>query len=59
MRLAEVFAANAVGVVSTGMGSDGVAGARFIQKADGEVWAEPEETAVIYGMPQGRWSPGR
>ncbi len=52
MSLAEVFGSKAVGVVLTGMGSDGAAGARSIQKAGGEVWAESEETAVIYGMPQ-------
>jgi two-component system, chemotaxis family, protein-glutamate methylesterase/glutaminase len=52
MSLAEVFGAKAVGVVLTGMGSDGALGARSLQKVGGQVWAESEETAVIYGMPQ-------
>jgi two-component system, chemotaxis family, protein-glutamate methylesterase/glutaminase len=52
MSLAEAFGSKAVGVVLTGMGADGAVGARAIQKAGGEVWAESEETAVIYGMPQ-------
>jgi two-component system chemotaxis response regulator CheB len=52
MSLAEVFGSRAVGVVLTGMGSDGALGAKSIQKAGGEVWAESERTAVIYGMPQ-------
>lgn len=52
MSLAEVFGSKTVGVVLTGMGSDGAMGAKSIRKAGGEVWAESEETAVIYGMPQ-------
>ncbi|HZI12142.1 MAG TPA: chemotaxis response regulator protein-glutamate methylesterase [Myxococcus sp.] len=52
MSMAEVFGSKALGVVLTGMGADGALGARVIQKAGGEVWAESEETAVIYGMPQ-------
>ncbi|ATB38067.1 chemotaxis response regulator protein-glutamate methylesterase [Cystobacter fuscus] len=52
MSLAEVFGSKAVGVVLTGMGSDGALGAKSIRKAGGEVWAESERTAVIYGMPQ-------
>ncbi|MBM7117570.1 chemotaxis-specific protein-glutamate methyltransferase CheB [Archangium primigenium] len=50
--LAEVFGARALGVVLTGMGSDGAQGTRSIHKAGGEVWAESERTAVVYGMPQ-------
>jgi two-component system chemotaxis response regulator CheB len=52
MSLAEVFGSKTIGVVLTGMGSDGAMGAKSIRKAGGEVWAESEETAVIYGMPQ-------
>lgn len=52
MSLAEVFGSKTIGVVLTGMGSDGALGSKAIQKAGGEVWAESEETAVIYGMPQ-------
>ena len=52
MSMAEVFGSKAVGVVLTGMGADGALGAKAIQKAGGEVWAESERTAVIYGMPQ-------
>jgi two-component system chemotaxis response regulator CheB len=41
----------AVGVILTGMGDDGVEGARHIIEAGGVVIAESEESAVVYGMP--------
>jgi two-component system chemotaxis response regulator CheB len=40
-----------VGVILTGMGDDGVEGARDIRAAGGTVIAESQETAVVYGMP--------
>jgi len=50
--LAEVGGAHALGVVLTGMGADGAAGAVAIQHAGGQVWAESERSAVIFGMPK-------
>jgi two-component system chemotaxis response regulator CheB len=41
----------AVGVILTGMGDDGVEGARKIIELGGMVIAESEESAVVYGMP--------
>jgi two-component system chemotaxis response regulator CheB len=49
---AEVYGAQALGVVLTGMGADGTEGLRAIRQKGGLTLAEAEETCVIFGMPK-------
>jgi len=49
--VASAYRANALAVVMTGMGSDGVLGAKEIREAGGEVLIQDEATAVVWGMP--------
>ena len=38
-------------IVLTGMGSDGKEGARLLKSSGSTVWAQDEESCVIFGMP--------
>jgi two-component system, chemotaxis family, protein-glutamate methylesterase/glutaminase len=49
---AEHAGAQAVGVLLTGMGSDGARGLQALRAAGARTLAEHEETCVVYGMPQ-------
>jgi two-component system chemotaxis response regulator CheB len=48
---AEVWGSKVLALVLTGMGSDGLAGAKEIVAAGGHVIAQDEETSVVWGMP--------
>lgn len=48
----EVFGKNVLGVVLTGMGKDGLAGARKIKEKGGSVIVQDEQTSVVWGMPK-------
>jgi two-component system chemotaxis response regulator CheB len=49
---AEQFSSRLLGVVLTGMGNDGAVGIAAIRERGGQVLAEAEETAVVFGMPR-------
>ena len=48
---AEVWGNKTLALVLTGMGSDGLAGAKAIVAAGGHVFAQDEATSVVWGMP--------
>jgi two-component system, chemotaxis family, protein-glutamate methylesterase/glutaminase len=48
---ANTFGDKVLGVVLTGMGSDGCNGARLLKEAGSSIWSQDEQSCVIYGMP--------
>lgn len=49
---AEVYRDRVLGIIMTGMGSDGKQGTAWIKSQGGLIFTEAEETCVVYGMPR-------
>ncbi|MGF1695945.1 chemotaxis response regulator protein-glutamate methylesterase [Vibrio lamellibrachiae] len=49
---AKIYADKVLSMVLTGMGADGREGARMLKSAGATIWAQDEESCVVYGMPQ-------
>ena len=49
---AKVFSGDVLGIILTGMGSDGREGSRLLQSKGATIWAQDEASCVVYGMPQ-------
>ena len=50
--VADIFDGEIIGVILTGMGKDGLEGAKAIKKKNGKIIAQDESTCVVYGMPK-------
>jgi len=48
---AEVYGASAIAVVLTGMGQDGLRGAEILRANGATIFAQDEETSIVWGMP--------
>ncbi|ELG5188426.1 chemotaxis response regulator protein-glutamate methylesterase [Vibrio vulnificus] len=49
---AKIYADKVLSMVLTGMGADGREGARMLKSAGATIWAQDEDSCVVYGMPQ-------
>ncbi len=49
--IAAIYGASTLGVVLTGMGEDGMRGARAIHERGGRILVQDEATSVVWGMP--------
>ena len=52
ISLAEIYGPKLIAVILTGMGNDGSRGVKAVKSAGGQVLAEAEESAVVFGMPR-------
>lgn len=56
--LSKVYSGDVLGIILTGMGADGREGCRMLKSCGAKIWAQDEESCVVYGMPQAVTSAG-
>ncbi|MFC3095028.1 chemotaxis response regulator protein-glutamate methylesterase [Alteromonas sediminis] len=56
--LEQTYGGEVLGVILTGMGSDGMLGSEKLKAAGATIWAQDQATSVVYGMPQAVASKG-
>lgn len=56
--VAKVYGSQVLGVIMTGMGSDGLNGCRDIKRNGGSVITQDESSCVVYGMPRATFEAG-
>ena len=49
--ISEMYGKNALAIILTGMGSDGRNGAALLKRSGSTVWAQNEDTCIVFGMP--------
>jgi two-component system chemotaxis response regulator CheB len=49
---AKIYGDKVLSMILTGMGADGREGSRMLKTAGSTIWAQDEESCVVYGMPQ-------
>lgn len=52
LSAARIYGSSVLGVIMTGMGSDGTKGLKAIKDASGYVLAQDEASSIVYGMPK-------
>ncbi|MGN0908109.1 MAG: chemotaxis response regulator protein-glutamate methylesterase [Succinivibrio sp.] len=50
--LCQIYGGRILAMILTGMGSDGCEGCRLMKQKGAVIWAQNEDTCVVYGMPQ-------
>lgn len=50
--LAKVYGGDVLGIILTGMGADGREGCRMMKEKGATIWAQDQDSCVVYGMPQ-------
>ena len=50
--LEQAFSGDVLGIILTGMGADGREGCRKLKEKGATIWAQDQDSCVVYGMPQ-------